>query len=161
MLIGSKVEITFNCFDIHSIGWYHWKGLSLSFPKLFFRLKIGWILRKLWAKMLWTLTAYFGGARGHFIQSTLLTVLTWVRWLTLLCIQCCVKATNTTFNPFDMSNMSNKLKLLRLLATPLTWVTWVTIKLLRFLLTPSTSFHIYMHCFDPLYWLTLQCTHNR
>ena len=23
------------CFDIHSIGWYDWKGLSLSFPKLF------------------------------------------------------------------------------------------------------------------------------
>ena len=23
------------CFDIHSIGWYGWKGLSLSFPKLF------------------------------------------------------------------------------------------------------------------------------
>ena len=23
------------CFDIHSIGWYGWKALSLSFPKLF------------------------------------------------------------------------------------------------------------------------------
>ena len=23
------------CFNIHSIGWYVWKGLSLSFPKLF------------------------------------------------------------------------------------------------------------------------------
>ena len=23
------------CFNIHSIGWYGWKGLSLSFPKLF------------------------------------------------------------------------------------------------------------------------------
>ena len=23
------------CFDIYSIGWYGWKGLSLSFPKLF------------------------------------------------------------------------------------------------------------------------------
>ena len=32
---GSKVEITFDPFDIHSIGWYGWKGLSLSFPKLF------------------------------------------------------------------------------------------------------------------------------
>ena len=35
MLKGSKVEITFYPFDIHSIGWYGWKGLSLSFPKLF------------------------------------------------------------------------------------------------------------------------------
>ena len=32
---GSKVKITFNPFNIHSIGWYGWKGLSLSFPKLF------------------------------------------------------------------------------------------------------------------------------
>ena len=32
---GSKVKITFYPFDIHSIGWYGWKGLSLSFPKLF------------------------------------------------------------------------------------------------------------------------------
>ena len=32
---GSKVEITFDPFDIHSIGLYGWKGLSLSFPKLF------------------------------------------------------------------------------------------------------------------------------
>ena len=32
---GSKVKITFNPFDIHSIGWYFWKGVSLSFPKLF------------------------------------------------------------------------------------------------------------------------------
>ena len=32
---GSKVEITFDPFDICSIGWYGWKGLSLSFPKLF------------------------------------------------------------------------------------------------------------------------------
>ena len=31
---GSKVKITFDPFDIHSIGWYFWKGLSLSFPKL-------------------------------------------------------------------------------------------------------------------------------
>ena len=95
------------CFNIHSIGWYGWKGLSLSFPKLFFGLKISWILRKLWVKMLWALTAYFGGARGHFIQSTVSTLSTWVRWVTLLCIQCCVKATNTTFDPFNMSNMSN------------------------------------------------------
>ena len=35
MLKGSKVEITFDPFDIHSIGWHFWKGLSLSFPKLF------------------------------------------------------------------------------------------------------------------------------
>ena len=35
MLKGSKVKITFNPFNIHSIGWYGWKGLSLSFPKLF------------------------------------------------------------------------------------------------------------------------------
>ena len=40
MLKGSKVEITFDPFDIHGIGWYGWKGLSLSFPKLFFGLKI-------------------------------------------------------------------------------------------------------------------------
>ena len=35
---GLKVISTFDpstCFDIHSIGWYGWKGLSLSFPKLF------------------------------------------------------------------------------------------------------------------------------
>ena len=38
---GSKVEITFNPFDIHSIGWYSWKGLSLSIPKLFADQKIG------------------------------------------------------------------------------------------------------------------------
>ena len=38
---------------------YGWKALSVSFPKLFFRLKIGWILRKLWAKMLWVLIVYF------------------------------------------------------------------------------------------------------
>ena len=35
MLKGSKVKITFDPFNIHSIGWYGWKGLSLSFPKLF------------------------------------------------------------------------------------------------------------------------------
>ena len=32
---GSKVKITFDPFDKHSIGWYGWKGLDLSFPKLF------------------------------------------------------------------------------------------------------------------------------
>ena len=32
---GSKVKITFKPFDIDGIGWYIWKGLSLSFPKLF------------------------------------------------------------------------------------------------------------------------------
>ena len=32
---GLKVEITFDPFNIHGIGWYGWKGLSLSFPKLF------------------------------------------------------------------------------------------------------------------------------
>ena len=36
---GSKVKITFNPFDIHSIEWYGWKGL--------FGLKICGILRKL------------------------------------------------------------------------------------------------------------------
>ena len=35
MLKGLKVKITFDPFNIHSIGWYGWKGLSLSFPKLF------------------------------------------------------------------------------------------------------------------------------
>ena len=35
MLKGSKVEITFNPFNIYSMRWYGWKGLSLSFPKLF------------------------------------------------------------------------------------------------------------------------------
>ena len=35
MLKGLKVKITFDPFDIHSIGWYGWKGLSLSFPKRF------------------------------------------------------------------------------------------------------------------------------
>ena len=58
----------------------------------------------LWVKVLWALTGYFGGARGHFIQSTLSTLSTWVRWVTLLYIQYCVKTTNTTFDPFDMSN---------------------------------------------------------
>ena len=28
-------SITFNPFDILSIGWYSWKGLSLSFPNFF------------------------------------------------------------------------------------------------------------------------------
>ena len=32
---GLKVKITFDPVDIHSIGWYGWKGLSLSFPKIF------------------------------------------------------------------------------------------------------------------------------
>ena len=41
------------CFDRHSIGWYGWKGLSLSFPKLF----LDWILRKLWAKMCMSLVS--------------------------------------------------------------------------------------------------------
>ena len=35
MLKGSKVKITFDPFDIHSIGWYCSKSLSLSFLKLF------------------------------------------------------------------------------------------------------------------------------
>ena len=39
------------CFNIHSIWWYGWKALSLSFSKLFADWKSGWILRKLWAKM--------------------------------------------------------------------------------------------------------------
>ena len=39
------------CFNIHSIWWYGWKALSLSFSKLFCRLEISWILRKLWAKI--------------------------------------------------------------------------------------------------------------
>ena len=47
----------------------------------FFGLKIGWILRKLWVKMLWALTVYFGGVRGQFIEYT--------------------------FDPFNMSKMSN------------------------------------------------------
>ena len=38
------------CFNIDSIWRYGWKALSLSFSKLFAD-KIGWILRKLWAKM--------------------------------------------------------------------------------------------------------------
>ena len=95
------------CINIHSI-WLVWLERSkCQLFKTFFRLKIGWILRKLWVKMLWALTAYFGGARGHFIQSTLTILFTWVRWVALLCIQYYVKATNTTFNSFDMSNMSN------------------------------------------------------
>ena len=31
---GSKVISPSTCFNIHSIGWYGWKGVSLSFPKL-------------------------------------------------------------------------------------------------------------------------------
>ena len=106
MLKGSKVILTFDPFDMLQHTWYGWKGLS-QLSKTFFGLKIGWILRKLWVKMWWALTGYFGGVRGHFIQSTLSTLLTWVRWVIFLCIQCCLKATNTTFDPFDMSKMSN------------------------------------------------------
>ena len=30
-----QLSTPLTCFNIHSIGWYGWKGLSLSFPKLF------------------------------------------------------------------------------------------------------------------------------
>ena len=33
--VKSQNKITFDPFDIHTIGWYGWKGLSLSFSKLF------------------------------------------------------------------------------------------------------------------------------
>ena len=49
----SEIVIIFN---IHRIWWYGWKALSLSFSKLFFGLKIHWILRKLWAKTCLTTT---------------------------------------------------------------------------------------------------------
>ena len=78
-----------------------WLEMSESqFSKTFFGLKIGWILRKLWAKMLWALTGYFGGARGHFIQSTLSTLSAWVTWVT-------IKTVKASFDPFNMGNMSN------------------------------------------------------
>ena len=103
MLKGSKVEITFDPFNIHSIGW---KGLSLSFTKLF------WIenqlnIKKVMSKNVMSHYSMFWRGQNHFIKSTLLTLLTWVRWVTFLCIQHCVKATNTTFDPFNMSYMSN------------------------------------------------------
>ena len=50
----NALEILMSCIDnidIYSIWWYGWKALSCSFPKLFFGLKIGSILRKLWAEM--------------------------------------------------------------------------------------------------------------
>ena len=55
------------CFNIHSIGGMVGKVQVSAFQN-FFGLKISWILRKLWVKMLWALTAYFWGAlyRVHF-----------------------------------------------------------------------------------------------
>ena len=105
----TSLLITFLIFNQFSIRKKFWKAETWTFPtKLYYvcqsmlkglkvvsksqlsktllGLKINWILRKLWVKMLWAVTAYFGGARGHFIQSTLSSLLTWVSWVTLLCI---------------------------------------------------------------------------
>ena len=35
-----RLSTPLTCFDIHCIGWYGWKGLSLSFPKLFLDWKL-------------------------------------------------------------------------------------------------------------------------
>ena len=56
MLCMSETSEIVMIFNIHKIWWYGWKALSLSFPKLFFGLKIHWLLRKLWAKTSLTTT---------------------------------------------------------------------------------------------------------
>ena len=56
--------------------------------KTFCGLKIGWILRKLWAETCGCVL--YWGARGHFIQSRVE-----FSHLIVLCIGCCVRATNT------------------------------------------------------------------
>ena len=77
MLKGPKFKITFNPFNINSIVWLKRSKSQLS--KTFFGLKIGWILRKLWIKLL----------------RLLLTPLTWVTWVT-------IKTVKASFNPFDI-----------------------------------------------------------
>ena len=58
------------------IKWMVWLERSkYQLSKTFFRLKIGWILRKVWVKMLRALTTYFGGARP-----TLYRVHFWPFW---------------------------------------------------------------------------------
>ena len=56
MLFMSEMSEIVIILNMHKIWWYGCKALSLSFPKLFFGLKIHWILRKLWAKTSLTTT---------------------------------------------------------------------------------------------------------
>ena len=49
-LLHWNITTCIDSIDIYRIWWYGWKGLIPSIPKLFFGLKIHWILRKLWAE---------------------------------------------------------------------------------------------------------------
>ena len=65
------------------------KSSPSQLSKTFCRLKISWILRKLWAETCGCV--WYQGARGHFIQSRVE-----FSHLIVLCIRCCVRATNTS-----------------------------------------------------------------
>ena len=64
------------------------KSPQSQLSKTFCGLKIGWILRKLWAETCGCVL--YQGARGYFIQSRVE-----FSHLIVLCIGCCVRATNT------------------------------------------------------------------
>ena len=65
------------------------KSPQSQLSKTFCELKIGWILRKLWAETCGCVL--YQGVRGHLIQSRVE-----FSHLIVLCIGCCVRATNTS-----------------------------------------------------------------
>ena len=60
------------------------------------------------------------------------------------------KTVKASFNRFDMSNMST-IKTVKASFDPFDMSNMSTIKTVKASFDPLTSFHTYMHCFDPLY----------
>ena len=93
------------CFNIHSIWWYGWKDLSLSFPKLF----VDWKLVKYWesyeqkcSRPFWASfnTFHIHGITALIVFIDLLSIP--LTWLTLLCIE----SSLCTFDTSDMSKIT-------------------------------------------------------
>ena len=87
------IECIRDPFPVSTVSTYMVLMVWLKTPKsqlskTFCRLKIGWILRKLWAETCGCVL--YRGVRGHFIQSRVE-----FSHLIVLCIGCCVRATNT------------------------------------------------------------------
>ena len=86
------------------------KSPQSQLSKTFCGLKIGWILRKLWAETCGCVL--YQGVRGHFIQSRVE-----FSHLIVLCIRCCVRATNTTVSTVSTNIAFNALHALISIST--------------------------------------------
>ena len=99
MLKALKVEITFDPFDINSIGWYSWKGLSLTFPKLF-RIENQLNIKKVMSKNVMSpYSIFWRGQRSLYTEYTFdsfdMSKMTTITLYTVLC-----KSQKHYFQPF-------------------------------------------------------------